>query len=246
MLNLPSNPPFIFSILWTITTQPSLLLPYPSQDTVADLRLAVKKASRIHPVRQRLTLPTDNAKAKPVVLADDQVVAVTALGHARTLQVKDLGPQVSYQGVFLAEYLAPLILYALVYRFRATLYPLMGVGPVRGPPTSAQTLALGYWSAHYVKRLLETLFVHRFSHATMPLGNLFKNCSYYGLAGFAVSYYVNHPRFGEPTLFPHQTTWCLCLAALCQALNFMTHLQLASLRSSPNDKVKRHVVCMRW
>ena len=49
-------------ILWTITTQPSLL-PYPSQDTVADLRLAVKKASRIHPVRQRLTLPTDNAKA---------------------------------------------------------------------------------------------------------------------------------------------------------------------------------------
>ena len=32
-------------------------------------------------------------------------------------------------------------------------------------------------TAHYAKRLLETIFVHRFSNATMPIMNLFKGRS---------------------------------------------------------------------
>jgi hypothetical protein len=39
---------------------------------------------------------------------------------------------------------------------------------------SATSVAMVCWTLHYAKRLLETLFVHRFSHATMPLSNLFK------------------------------------------------------------------------
>ena len=38
----------------------------------------------------------------------------------------------------------------------------------------ASSVAMVCWTLHYAKRLLETLFVHRFSHATMPLRNLFK------------------------------------------------------------------------
>ena len=36
------------------------------------------------------------------------------------------------------------------------------------------SIAAVCWTAHFAKRLLETIFVHRFSHATMPLFNLFK------------------------------------------------------------------------
>ena len=36
------------------------------------------------------------------------------------------------------------------------------------------SIAAACWSFHYAKRLMETVFVHRFSHATMPIMNIFR------------------------------------------------------------------------
>lgn len=63
---------------------------------------------------------------------------------------------------------------------------------------SFYSIAAGCYIVHYVKRILETIFVHRFSHATMPIRNLFKNCSYYWGFTAYVSYHVNHPLFTSP------------------------------------------------
>lgn len=58
----------------------------------------------------------------------------------------------------------------------------------------------------------------RFSHATMPIFNLFRNCAYYWGFGAYVSYFVNHPLYTEP---PHALSVpLLAFALLCQAGNF--------------------------
>lgn len=61
------------------------------------------------------------------------------------------------------------------------------------------SIAAACYTIHYVKRLYETLFVHRFSHATMPLMNLFKNCAYYWGFTAYVAYHVCHPLYTPPS-----------------------------------------------
>ena len=120
-------------------------------------------------------------------------------------------------------------------------------------PTATQTLAFYYWTAHYVKRILETLFVHNFSRATMPLLNLFKNTSYYAGAAAIVGFTINAPGYADPGLFPDQTSICLGVAAFFQLLNFWTHLQLANMRKPgetgykiPRGLLFRFVCCPNY
>lgn len=188
-------------------------------------------AKKFYPSRQRLTLPVaPGTKDKPVVLNSKKSLKEYADGNSNSLTVvfKDLGPQVSYRTLFFFEYLGPLLIYPVFYYF--PVYKFLGYGEDR-VIHPVQTYAMYYWCFHYFKRILETFFVHRFSHATSPIANVFRNCAYYWSFGAFIAYYVNHPLYTPVSDLQMKIGFGFGL--VCQVANFYCHILLKNLRD-PN------------
>lgn len=128
--------------------------------------------------------------------------------------VKDLGPQFNYAHVFYFEYFGPL---AIFYLFRL----------FASESSCYLTLATVLWTIHYAKRILETAFVHSFSHDTMPLFNLFKNCGYYYTCAALISFSV--VRYSSDGLSTVQIVGAFGFIVF-EALNGYCHIQLKNLR----------------
>ena len=152
-----------------------------------------------------------------------------------TVVFKDLGTQVSYRTLFFFEYLGPLLLYPIFYHFPA--YQFFGYKGERAIHP-VQTYALYYWCFHYFKRIMETFFVHRFSHATSPLSNVFRNCAYYWTFGSYIAYYVNHPLYTPVSDL--QMKIGFGFGVLFQICNFYCHILLRNLMGM--EDIKFHVV----
>uniref|UniRef100_A0A8C3UNF2 Trans-2,3-enoyl-CoA reductase n=1 Tax=Catharus ustulatus TaxID=91951 RepID=A0A8C3UNF2_CATUS len=192
------------------------------QATVADIKNLFSKA-RVPGVPAVLSLSPEGRSLK-----DEDVLQSLPVGTTATLYFRDLGAQISWVTVFLTEYAGPLLIYLLFYFRVPFLY-----GPRYDFTASRHRvvhLACCCHSFHYVKRLLETLFVHRFSHGTMPLRNIFKNCTYYW--GFAawMAYYINHPLYTPPAYGDDQVKLALAVFLFCQLGNFSIHVALRNLR----------------
>lgn len=104
------------------------------------------------------------------------------------------------------------------------------------PATTAQELSLWLIVLHFAKREYETLFVHRFSNATMPVVNIFKNSAHYWLlAGINIALCTYSPSPACPTANPAPFVWWNPLAVLLFLVgeygNFSAHIQLRNLRS---------------
>ena len=136
--------------------------------------------------------------------------------------------------MFFWEYFGPMAIYPLFFFFPSLFY---AAGDIRaagaGYPCLAQRLACAYWCFHYAKRIYETYYVHTFSHGSMPIGNLFKNCSYYWSFGAAVSYFLNHPLYTSPG--EARVALGFAAAMVCQLVNYRSHVTLAGLRSGAGD-----------
>ncbi len=171
---------------------------------------------------------------KDKALKDDVTLESIRVGDGGILYFKDLGPQIGWTTVFLTEYAGPLLVY-LPFFFRL---PFIYGQNANSPVADVVTIAAICWVFHYAKRLLETIFVHRFSHATMPILNIFKNSGYYwGFAAF-VAYFVNHPLYTPPMYGNIQIYAGLALFILCEIGNFSVHVTLRNLRP-PGTKERR-------
>lgn len=84
---------------------------------------------------------------------------------------------------------------------------------------------------HFVKRELETLFIHRFSGDTMPLAYVFRNSAHYwALSGIVFGYIVYHPTYSHIIRTQNQTLLAITLYLYAELSNLYTHVTLRRLR----------------
>lgn len=126
------------------------------------------------------------------------------------LILKDLGLQVSWKFVFIMEYLVPIIISALFMKSSNHLFEYI-----------IYTLIM----LHYLKREFETFFIHKFSNSNMPFRNLFKNCTYYWLATFAICKSISVRQF------EYLDSICIIIWLILQFLNFKCHKHLSDIRN---------------
>jgi len=173
--------------------------------------------------------------ARGKMLKDTETLESLGIENGGKLYFKDLGPQVGWTTVFLTEYAGPLVIYLIFYARPSLIY---GAAAASQPMAQVVHIAAGCWSFHYAKRLLETVFVHRFSHATMPIMNIFRNSMYYwGFAAF-VAYFINHPLYTPPAYGDLQVYGGLASFLFAELGNFSIHMLFRNLRPA-GSKVRK-------
>ncbi|KAI0775265.1 3-oxo-5-alpha-steroid 4-dehydrogenase-domain-containing protein [Trametes elegans] len=207
----------------------------PEDHTICELKKAITaKNPKFPPSRQKLALKGDS---KP--LADHATLKDAGVVDGSEVTVKDLGPQIGWRTVFFIEYAGPLIIHPLIYHFPRVFY---------GGPVQHSVLQKYVYAAvllHFLKRELETAFVHRFSHGTMPFRNVFKNSAYYHiLSGVVLAYSVYSPTFAANSPYIRGTIrenpnflWsCLAVWLFSELSNLSAHVTLRNLRPAGTTK----------
>ncbi|KAK2733366.1 3-oxo-5a-steroid 4- dehydrogenase [Myotisia sp. PD_48] len=199
-------------------------------DTIESLYSALSKNVKLSVHRLRITKGSDGTLLRN---SKDVTIESNGLRSRSTIYVKDLGAQIGWRTVFIIEYLGPLLIHPLVlYVLRPYLYRSPSPIP---PPSDLQVLTCTLLVIHFLKRELETIFVHRFGSATMPAMNVFRNSAHYWiLGGINLAYWLFSP--GSSTAISHPNPallYCgLALFAFGQVANFSAHITLRNLRKS--------------
>ncbi|KAF2005120.1 synaptic glyco protein SC2 [Amniculicola lignicola CBS 123094] len=193
------------------------------EDTAEEIFRKIANASKLSIHRLRVTKGSDGS---PLPNTTALTVHDTGLRNRSSVDVKDLGPQIAWRTVFIVEYLGPLLIHPLFYFGRPLIYG------TSAPPSQLQTITLVLCMLHFIKREMETLFVHRFSLATMPARNIFKNSAHYWLAsGLNLAFWSYAPS--SPAARPSNpliTYTGVAMFLISELANLQTHFILRDLR----------------
>lgn len=194
-------------------------LAYNQHSTIKQVIANAGAALSKDPHSIRLTYKAKEGE-KPVSLSKESLTLQDySIPSGATLVVKDLGKQIGYRTVFVLEYLGPLAIWWYVRIFTNFVHSYYNPGYLGYEWSSTQNLATILWTFHYGKRLFETFFVHKFSHATMPLFNLFKNCIYYWTFAFLIAYIILHNDYMAPPYYVQVAGVIIFIT--CELMNFM-------------------------
>ncbi|SCU82952.1 LANO_0B07932g1_1 [Lachancea nothofagi CBS 11611] len=185
------------------------------------------------------------------ILKEDKQIPITsdhAFEDLSTVQLfaKDIGPQISWRFVFCMEYLGPIILHSLMYYLSTRPALAKYHCKSRGYNPFVNKVAYLLVMVHYVKRELESLFLHKFAQSTMPLFNLFKNSFHYWILNGAISlgYFGYGFILKDATVFKLYSTFkldnsfnlLLSVFMVAEFWNFYTHYQLRRWGDSQKAK----------
>ncbi len=142
------------------------------------------------------------------------------------IYVKDLGPQISWRLTYVIEYIGPLLIIA---------YFFLKLNPYKANHT--QILGFIMSTFHFSKRIIESIFVHKFSNNTMPLKNLFINCTYYWIIyGILCGYTLFNENYVQPNYSMIIKALFVFLFWSSEIKNLKCHLILKELKDKNNGE----------
>jgi len=210
-----------------------------SNATVDDVKISIAKAAGISD-HNRLGIYDPSTK-KTLKDRRAPISSLEAVVKHGEVLVKDMGPQVSWRTVFVIEYLGPMLFHPPILALRNYIYPpvysliknhVPQPATLNGELSFAQKAGFAMIMLHFLKREYETVFVHKFSAATMPVANIFWNSLFYwsaaGLLGALEIYAPFSPAANATD--PITTYLGIALFVFGQVGNLRIHKYLSGLR----------------
>lgn len=205
-------------------------------DTVASLRstiISLYKLEKIDFNRIGLSLETKKEysleEPKKIFLSENsKTLEQYGVQSGDKIKLKDLGIQINWRLVYVIEYLGPLFIVLFMFVFNKNF------------ENSIHRILLFFMSTlHYLKRVLESMFLHEFSRYTMPLKNLLINCTYYwGVYGLVCGYFLFlSDSTNSNSHFLGDFKYVLVLLfLLSEYKNYVCHKILKDLKSENNGQ----------